>query len=241
MINTTFPSLKASYLTTSIITIGLLSGCASAPQNPADPGIVKVEYTKELYGKDASLKHIPDEVRIVTQDATKTNVATQVATSILLGGFGFSGFSKDTFRGKQIEFDGPRNNLKISAPNEFVKRLENNINSITQTAPEHSNRTWNNPILVSNGSARLIYEKLMDGHDQHYRLINDMSVYKKKESAGMFTLVQSVAVDCSTQSEPILLAEWQANNYQLVKTELDNAMNTCEEAVLAKLPELLKE
>jgi hypothetical protein len=225
-----------SFLTISLVVV--LSGCAGNSKKAAIPGTINVEYTKSIFGEEASLKEIPTDVRIVTKEQTKNNAAMQIGLNILTGGFGFQGFSKNEFAGNTIITKSPTDNLNNPISDAFVGRLQKLVDTTIESSPELLSKAWKEPIYVSNGSARLIYDKLDSDADNRFTLNDDLVIYKTKESNGLFSY-RSSSVDCSTKSEAMNLSTWQANNYLLVKTKLDQSRNNCEKLVLEQLPEML--
>jgi len=222
----------------------LLVSCASQPVAIA-PGEIRVFYST-LHPDGSRLKEIPTEVTIVRRENTFNNVGVQVALNIFMlamgGGFGVQGFSKDDLKGSSIDDAASRANLKNPVAGEFLGKLKSRIDETLRQDPEMRGRTYREPVLVAGGSTRLIYETLMDGEEERFRLKTSLQVYKKKESAGMFSFSPLVIVNCSDESgEPMPLDQWAEADFQPVKTQLNSLLSACEAKVMAELPALLKD
>ncbi len=192
------------------------------------------------------LKDLPQEVMIVRREDTFGLIGTQVVLNIAMlalgGGIGVQGFSKDGLKGSAIDYAGPRDNLKNPVVHEFTPALAKKIRDAVHQDPELNGRTFNRDILVAGGSANLVYESLADGEEERFRLKTHLQVYKKKESAGMFSFSPLVIVDCSNESEQVmLLNQWAEADFQPVKTQLDGMLSACETKVMAELPAMLKD
>lgn len=221
-----------------------LASCASQPVATA-PGEIRVVYTNH-FSDGSLLKAVPQEVSIVRREDTVNLVGVQVALNIAMlalgGGIGVQGFSKDELKGSAIEYAGPRDNLKNPVVDAFVPALAKKIGAAVRQDPELNGRTFNRYISVAGGSASLVYEALADGEEERFRLKTHLQVYKKKESAGMFSFSPLVIVDCSDASDPAVpLGQWAEADFQPVRTQLDDMLSACEAKVMAELPALLKD
>ncbi len=221
----------------------LLSACANTPQQRT-PGELPVFYST-AYSSGIKLKEAPKEVTIVHRQKTVGVTAAQVALnvfSLAMGaGAGFMSFGKEGFRGDPIGNLEDRNNLRIPVK-DFTKRIGQQTKSWFNDHPEYKERQFSNGLFVAGGSTRLIYENLIGADDATYRLVLDLEVYKKKETAGWMTVTPNVSIRCDYKSaEPVPQTVWAEDSYAKVRKELADAFRTCEERVIAALPELLKE
>jgi outer membrane lipoprotein SlyB len=208
------------------------------------PGVVEVSAAMR-YPDGSILKARPTEVQLVKAEQMQKSVAGKVALGVLLfamgGGTGFTTSSKDNMVGSTIDGLQDRSNLQIADPAEFANRLQTSVQAAIQANAEWSAKTFKRGVLVAGGVSNLVYEGLTGEDAERYRLKTDWVVYKAKESFSLFGGSQ-VTVDCSAQSaEPLPQTTWAENNYAKVKTELDANMQTCEQKVLAALPDLLKD
>lgn len=233
-------------LGTSIVVVSsLLTACASHPVN-TKIGDVKVLYTL-FYPDGSRLKEFPTEVTVVKRESTIKNVAAQVGLNVLAlalggGGFGFQGFSKDDLKGTPIEDAVSRENLKNPVLNEFLRELQSKVSTAVQQNPALVQKSYQQPILIADGNARLIYESLAGEDEEYFRLKSNLIIYKRREDAGILTFSPNIVMNCETASDnPLTLSQWAVNNYQMVKTQLDTMLSTCEPKILAKLPDLLKD
>lgn len=226
----------ASFVSLSV----LLVGCATQPAVPTSPGLVKVEYSR------GTLKETPTEVTIVRRENKANQVAGQIALGLLMfalvGGTGFQDVDKEMLLGSRIEDPNASENLKNPVSGEFVLGLQEKVAAFVKQNPELKSKSFQHPIVVSGGSARLIYEAFSDD-DQRFRLRNDLTIYKRRENAKRFSFDSpGVHVSCvEITPEPRIEAEWAVDGYRPVRTTLDDWLKTCENKVLAKLPELLKD
>lgn len=205
----------------------LLAACASQPVAIA-PGEVRVLYST-LYPDGSRLKEIPTEVTIVKRENTLNNVGVQ-------------GFSKDGLKGSRIDDAASRANLQNPVAGKFLGNLKDRIDNALRQDPGLKDRTFREPVLVVGGNTRLIYETLADGEEERFRLKTDLLVYKRRESAGLFSFTPLVTVDCRNESaEPLPRDQWALNDYQPVRTHLETMMSDCEARVMADLASLLKD
>ena len=235
----------------SVITVTvastMLAACASQPVN-TKTGDVNVQYTF-FYLDGSKLKEFPTEVTVVKRDATIKNVAAQVGINVLAlalggGGAGFQGFSKDGLKGTRIDDAVLRDNLKNPVSNEFTRNMQAKVSALVRLNDELSKKIFQKSILVAGGNFLLIYETLT-GEDEHFHLKSDLVVYKHRENTNLFSFNPTAVVTCESASDGLLpLNQWAANDYQLVKTQLDAMLGACETKVLAGLaglPDLLKD
>lgn len=236
--------LKKTLLVIAVSSI--LFGCASQQVAPIQtPAQLNVSYTQQ-YPSEARLKEIPNEITIVKREATSKNVGTQVALNVLLlavgGGVGVQGFSKDGLKGAPITDVKDRRNLQNPIPNTFVNDLRSNLNALAQAQPEFSSKVYRNAFMITDGHTRLVYENLTGTEEETFRLKTDLLIYKRKETAGMFSISPFVEVDCKNQSpEPLPLATWAEQDYQLVRKQLTAMLDQCAKKVAMELPNFLKE
>jgi len=222
-----------------------LSGCATAPAPgtpPTPPGTVRVQYST-TFSDGSWLKEIPKEVRMVKRETTGKVVAAQVALNILMlatgGGGGFQTFSKNDLVGDRIE-SAQRDNLRNPTSTDFVRRLDDRVQAAIRADETLRQRAFEHPLVVAGGNARLVYDALAGTDEAKYALKSRLQVYKRKEATRLWS--PSVSVDCAEPSgEALPEAEWAADDYALVRTSLQSMLDACEGAVLARLPELLKE
>jgi hypothetical protein len=215
-----------------------LAGCASTPQTKT-PGVVKVEYSLD-YPDGSRLKETPTEVRIVKREHTQKNVAAQVLLNVLMlgAGSGFQGFSKDGLKGSTIEDISSRENLRTPVTGTFVTALEKKVNASLQSNEKLRGNLYTKPLRVAGGDSRLVYESLQGNDEEQFRLKTSLSVYKVKEN--YFSLMPGGYMSCDEESpEPMPQSKWAENDYQLVKTQLNDQLARCETKILAKLADLL--
>lgn len=223
----------------------VLSGCATGPAPgtpPTQPGTVKVQYST-TFADGSWLKETPQEVRMVKRETTGKVVAAQVAFNILMlatgGGGGFQTFSKNELKGDRIE-STQRDNLRNPTSTDFVRRLDDRVQAAMNADETLRQRAFEHPLVVAGGNARLVYDALAGTDEEKFALKSRLQIYKRKEATSLWS--PSVIVDCAEPSgEPLPHAEWAANDYALVRTSLQSMLDSCEGAVLARLPELLKE
>jgi hypothetical protein len=222
----------------------VLSACASGPQ-ANEPGRVRVQYTRDTLD-GARLKEIPTEVKLVQRATTHKEVGKQVALNVFMlamgGGVAASPFSKSDLAGERIEGPTDRANLRNPVSTDFVTRLDQRIREAIQADAALAQRAWRQPVLVSDGFARLVYEQLDGAQEERLRLVTRLVVYKTRENASLLSMQRAPQVDCSGQSEPALaLADWAQQDFRRVKDTLDAQLAACERKVLAALPDLLRE
>jgi len=225
-----------------LIAVTYLAGCASTPtKQPA--GKLQVSYSLN-YPDGSRLKEVPKEVRIIQRETTQRQVGAQVALNVFMlalgGGMGVQTFGKDELKGDEIEDTSTRENLLNPVASEFVQRLQGKVDAALKAAPALQAKSFAQPLLVAGGNARLVYETLLEGEEEQFRLKNDLVIYKRKENAGMWDY-PFVVVNCeSVSSEPRLRSQWAQQDYLLIGTELGAALDACEAKVMAALPELLE-
>lgn len=228
-----------------VVASTLLTACASQPVN-TKVGEVKVQYSL-FYPDGSRLKELPTEVTVVKRESTIKNVAAQVGLNVLAlalggGGVGFQGFSKDDLKGVPIEDAVSRDNLKNPVSSEFLSNLQMHVSAAVQHDPGLVQKSYQQPMLIAGGNARLVYESLAGEDEERFRLKSDLIVYKRREEAGLFAFKSVNVVGCETASDnPLPLSQWAVNDYQLVKTQLDAMLSSCQTKVIAGLPELLKD
>ncbi|MEJ7137804.1 hypothetical protein [Amphibiibacter pelophylacis] len=232
-------SLTLAFMATSVF----LAGCATAP--PPPPGRIPVVYSTESPG-GSKLKEKPTEVTVVSRASTQKEVGKQVALNIALavigGGFAARTFSKDDLKGSPIDIPGDRANVRNPVPEDFVKRLDQQINAVIKADPALSQMSWKEPINVSDGYASLVYDTLGGNDTEKLSLVLQLNINKYRETTGRLNFAKPpFEVNCSSSSEPPLpLAAWTANNAIRVKTELDKMLDQCSGKVMAALPQMLK-
>lgn len=223
----------------------LLFGCAAGPapvEPPTSPGTLRVQYATTL-ADGSRLKESLQEVLIVKRENTGKVVAAQVAFNILMlatgGGGGFRTFSKNDLRGDRIEAM-QRDNLRNPTSTDFVRRLEERVQAVIDADETLRQRTFEHPLVVGGGFARLVYDTLAGTDEEKFTLDADLNVFKRKEVTNLWS--PNVVVSCGEASDaPRPLSDWAANEFALVRATLQSRLDACEEAVVARLPELLKE
>lgn len=231
--------LETSTVRTSAIAL-LLSACASAPHQPAQPGKVQVRYSP-IYSDGSKLREEPLAVRIVKPEHAQSNIAQQVALNVVLfafaGGLSVSPFGKNDLRGAVLT-DADNKNIPNPIPRDFTARLDERINAAVQANEKWRTQRFSEPVLLQGGTAHLVYESLI-GNDEQYRLRIDPIVFKFKEDRVLLRGA-GTEVNCTSESpEPLPLSHWSADSYALVRTQLDSMLDACEAKVMAQLPEML--
>lgn len=216
----------------------------AAPSTDPTPIIIRTEYT--LAAPDGSrFKAIPDEVNIVTRESVQKGAALQIGLAVLtlftLGGAGVGAMGKESKAGVPIAASlTNRQNVVNSIAKTYPQVLQNAVNVALKKQANLAQKSYKNPLLVT-GSARLIYESL-SGDPEIFQLYTDLTVYKDNEKRSFFG-GRATPIDCSvkTPEKAIPLESWAANDYALVKSQLDLALQKCTDQVIAALPQLLKE
>jgi hypothetical protein len=211
----------------------------------AAPSPVKVSYTLN-YPNGGALKETPTEVRIVRPQNTQRAVAGQVALNVIMlalgGGAGVSGFSKNDLKGNEITDLVDRQNIQNPIPTAFVSRVDTLVSNWLKDNAEYQTKAYKNALMVAGGSSKLVYESLSGEGADKFKLSTDLMIYKRRESANFLSFSPVVSLSCGNSSAALASEQdWAKDNWRLVKTELDAALKSCEERLLAQLPDLLKD
>jgi hypothetical protein len=222
---------------------------ASKPQTSVEPTLaaapeikLDVVYTT-AYTDGSRLKDTPEEVLIVRPKNTQNNVATQAALNVALfalGGLSFKTFSKDDLKGNKLEDVKNRNNVRNPVATDFITQLRAQIKPELQSRSDLKTRVFKNSLQVAGGSFKLVYEGLTGDEANLYKMKAELSAYKRKESAGPFTVKPLVEVSCNRVSEKALpLEDWSKDDYVMVRQWVDETLDQCSKNVIAALPDLL--
>ncbi|WP_354565771.1 hypothetical protein [Herbaspirillum seropedicae] len=218
---------------------------ASAKPDPAmaaEPRLGVLYTTSFIDG--SRLKEVPEEVLIVRPKNTQNTVAAQVALNIFMfalgGGMAVNTFSKDDLKGDKIEDVKDRNRVRNQVASGFTAQLSRALNTALQSQPEMKTATFKQRVMVAGGSAKLVYEALTGEQADLYKMSTNLSVYKRKESAGMLTFSPFVEVSCNRTSEQALpLDEWAKDDYAQVEQWMAETFEQCSNKVVGALPDLL--
>lgn len=236
--------LRASVL----LVAALASACANNPTTPAsaDASPQPPQVTYSLYYADGSrMKQEPREVMVVRRSTTGKAVATQVLLNVALfalaGGLAVNPFSKDGLKGERIDDVQDRERVRNPISTDFIAALQARVNAAVASRPGLASRQFKHPIVVAGGHTTLVYETLSGDEQERFQLKTDLQVFKRRESAGLFSMNPATQVSCADTSAPARpMAEWSAQDYALVRQTLDPMLENCSQRVLAQLEEMLR-
>ena len=240
---------KQSAASTVVTPAASPSSLAPSSSSSDDPKQAKTAKLGVLYTTSfpdgSRLKETPEEIMIVSADATQKNVAAQTALGILTfalgGGVGFSGFSKESLKGRKIDDVKDRNNIRNPVATDFIGQLHNEVNQAIEAKPDLYASSFKNPLNVAGGNTRLIYESLTGEEAQQYKMSTELVVYKRKEGARLFSVNPIERVSCDRVSEKALpLEDWMKDDYAMAHQWMDDTLRQCSEKVVAALPKMLK-
>jgi len=239
-----FHNARISAWATSIALFCTLTP-AQATNTPDEPRL-KVEYTREFPG--GSVKAIPTAVTVVrrstTQKVVNQRILTGVAIALITGGagFAFETFSKDDLMGASITQVKDKANVANPVADAYISRLQRSLKLFLAADPELRDKTFKHPLLISGGEARLIYEDLSGTDEERFRLVTEIIVYKRRETANFLSPVKVVEMRCAASSpEPWPEARWAENDYAPLRDALGARLDDCEGKLMAELPRLLKD
>lgn len=246
----TSPSIAApSIRATGLLLVVLLSACATPAPVPSsakvEPRGPRVSYSLS-YADGSRLKEEPGDIRIVRRSTTGKAVATQVflnAAMLALGaGVAVNPFSKDRLRGAPIEGVADRERVRNPVSTDFVKALQAHVDERVALTPGLASRAFKYPIVVAGGHATLVYDSLADTEEEKFQLKTDLEVYKRRETAGLFSVQPLHRVSCADASTPALvLADWASQDDALLRQTLDRMLAGCAQRVVAQLDDMLKD
>jgi hypothetical protein len=198
-----------------------------------------------VFSDGSRLKDPPDEVRVVHRTSTGKAVAARALLGVALlavGALNVSAFSKDDLKGESIEGVNDRERVRNPVGNDFVKELQARVTAQVAAQPALASRGFKHPIVVGGGSTSLVYESLLGTGEALYQMTTDIEVYKRRESASVFTFDPIAKVRCADRSTPARpMADWTAQDHVLVRQTLDPMLEQCAQRVLAQLDEMLKD
>lgn len=237
--------LRASVL----LVAALASACANNPTAPAtaDASPLPPQVTYSLFYADGSrLKEEPLEVMVVRRSTTGKAVATQVLFNVALfalaGGLAVNPFSKDGLKGEPVGDVQDRERVRNPISTDFVAALQARVNAAVASRPGLASKPFQHPIVVAGGYTTLVYETLSGDAEERFQLKTDLEVFKRRESAGLFSRNPATHVSCADTSAPARpMAEWAAQDYALVRQTLDPMLENCTQRVLAQLDVMLKD
>ncbi|MBV8623765.1 MAG: hypothetical protein JO174_09805 [Herbaspirillum sp.] len=217
------------------------AAASAAPDAPAT--ILGVAYTTK-FSNGSRLKEVPEEVFIVRPKNTQNVVAGQVALNVVMfalgGGLGFNGFSKEDLKGEKFEDVKDRQHVRNPVATDYISQLSKKVNSALQSRPKLQAGAFKNAVMVAGGSSTLIYESLSGEEANMFKMNTELSVYKRKESAGLFTFSPLVEVSCNRVSEKALpLEDWAKDDYLMVQQWVNETLDQCSQKVITALPEML--
>ena len=235
------PTPVATATAVTAVPAAAAAAVSAAPEAPAT--ILGVAYTTK-FSNGSRLKEVPEEVFIVRPKHTQNQVAGQVALNVVMfalgGGLGFSGFSKEDLKGEKFEDVKDRQHVRNPVATDYIRQLSKKVNGALQARPELQSGTLKNAVMVAGGSSTLIYESLSGEEANLFKMNTELSVYKRKESAGLFTFSPLVEVSCNRVSEKALpLEDWAKDDYRMVQQWLNETLEQCSQKVIAALPEML--
>ncbi|UIN22427.1 hypothetical protein [Herbaspirillum frisingense] len=204
---------------------------------------VGVAYTTK-FTNGSYLKEVPEEVFIVRPKNTQNNVAAQVALNMFMfalgGGMAVNGFDKGDLKGDKLEDVKDRKHVRNPVSTDYIGKLSKEINAALQARAELKPGAYKNSVMVAGGSSTLIYESLTGDEANLYKMNTELTVYKRKEDAGLFTISPFVEVSCNRVSEKALpLEDWAKDDYVMVQQWVDETLDQCSKKVVGALPDLL--
>jgi hypothetical protein len=217
---------------------------STAATGDKDPEIkVGVAYTTK-FTNGSYLKEVPEEVFIVRPKNTQNNVAAQVALNMFMfalgGGLAVNGFDKSDLKGDKLDDVKDRKHVRNPVSTDYIGKLSKEINAALQARAELKPGAYKNSVMVAGGSSTLIYESLTGDEANLYKMNTELTIYKRKEDAGLFTFNPFVEVSCNRVSEKALpLEDWAKDDYVMVQQWVDETLDQCSKKVVGALPDLL--
>ncbi|MBG7621993.1 hypothetical protein I5R65_21185 [Herbaspirillum sp. AP02] len=156
------------------------------------------------------------------------------------GGMALNTFDKGDLKGDKLDDVKDRKHVRNPVSTDYVGKLSKEINAALQARTELKPGAYKNSVMVAGGSATLIYESLTGDEANLYKMNTELTIYKRKEDAGMFTISPFVEVSCNRVSEKALpLEDWAKDDYVMVQQWVDETLDQCSKKVVGALPDLL--
>ncbi len=190
-------------------------------------------------------------LRIVQRSSTAGLVAANVGFIVLGaalvnssgGSFQHSfGFSKNDLSGSEVDglSDAEKTLLDDPARTELVDGVGRLAAQFYQSHPATQNASapdFEPPVEIEPGKWTLVYETLFEG-DESFRLQWNAEI-RRSGTGGPFR--RPVNVLCGYQSNmPATLAQWRANDWQLLRDQRAHAVAGCIDVTASRLPMLLQ-
>lgn len=216
-----------------MVSASLLSACATPRGSDTKDILANVPYSGRVKlmpttGTDKGQRYPDPTLRVVNQSHTAVNTALLVA-SALLGSIRLPGLKEDS-RGTEIETQ------QHPAYGELLRELAPVVDNRLQS--RGFDKQYKNPLYVRPDTYALVYGDAV-GETLPYDLYIQTTVFRKSDSAGWFGGVESVTCRDKYSDPKLTLAQWQAEDYALVKARAADHSAGCIKTVQVALDKLL--